>query len=186
MSLASISLEQRTALREAVAGRLVHDLGAGDLKLSSKVLQLGAAHVVAVDKEDCPRRVPHGITYRKCLFKDFQDPIDVAFLAWPDNHNTGVTPLVMRARRVVYLGKNTDGTMCGTGDLFIALLRRALLAYVPHRANTLIVCGDFLPAPREPTGEEAAGLSIMREDRIWTYEQAEGISTRQPPAPAEF
>jgi hypothetical protein len=187
VSNASISLEQREALREAVAGRVVHDLGAGDLKLSSKVLQLGAAHVVAVDKEDCPRRVPHGITYRKCLFKDFLDPIDVALLSWPPNHGSyDLAKLVLRANRVVYIGKNTDGSVCGMPELFFSLIRRGILAYYPDRKNTLIVYGEHLPSPREPRGEEAAALSIVRGDPIWTYEQAERVSTRQPPAPAEF
>jgi hypothetical protein len=186
MSFASISLEQRAALQEAVQGRVVHDLGAGDLKLGAKVLQLGASHVVAVDKEDQPRYLPRGMTYRKCLFKDFRDPIDVALISWPPNYGSyNLAELAMRANRVVYIGQSTDGSMCGFPELFFVLILRRLLAYCPDRKNTLIVYGGLLPEPREPRGEEAAALSIAEGDRIWTYERAEGLSTPQLPALAE-
>jgi hypothetical protein len=97
--------------------------------------------------------------------------IDVAFVSWPtnsplsfrgvENPTYALLKLVMSAARVVYLGKNTDGIICGHPHLFRHLVRRPLLAHVPSEANTLLAY-DTGTVTREPVLEEQAGMDMSR------------------------
>lgn len=168
--------EQKKAIQPFVRGHQVHDLGAGDLNLAVELLKLGATGVTAIDKEDPPKKtLDPAITYTKALFSAFAKlQADVAFVAWPMNHaNPDLNEICMNAQTVIYLGKNTDGTACGDRSLFDIFLYRKLLAYVPHRDNTLIILGKTLRKPRKPTGEERAGIAhwsegVLRYDDVET------------------
>lgn len=166
------------ALAPVVAGRAVHDLGAGRGELAIELLTLGAAAVEAVDKESVPANTSR-TRYHRAYFKDYRpESVDVAFVSWPQN-NEGTThellPLLERAATIVYLGKNTDGTACGTPSLFQYLAGRALLDYVPDRRNVLAVYGA--PLGRERAGfelrqEELAGLTTY-DGSVLDYEEGE-------------
>jgi hypothetical protein len=68
---------------------------------------------------------------------------------------------------VIYLGKCTDGTMCGTPRLWYLLSRREVLCHEPDRTNTLIVYGPGRDDIRLPLREEHAGIN---SDRLYTYD----------------
>ncbi len=180
-----LSAQQRQALAPFVSGQVVHDLGAGDLRLSRELLKLGAKQVIAVDKEPM-LNPPEGVETLRASFAEahsllLDTPIDVAFLSWPANYNTLIEPLLEMAKTVIYLGKNTDGTACGTPRLYRSFLQRELLWSEPHTNNSLIVMGGkiHVDAPRLPTGEELAGLEVEFSLDIFSFEQAEDAA-RQP------
>lgn len=205
----SLTAAQVEALAPFVVGKYVADLGAGDLALSRHLVNIGARSVLAVDKNEMPRNRNKAIQQLRARFDVAQqvllsEPADVAFLSWPVNHPTpGLMVIVAMTPCVVYLGKNSDGTACGTPGLFGELLRRKVLAFVPDRTNTLIVYGEQLAEPREPLSEEAAGLLntgflpyddsltkailgvLSRAEPIpdpqdyWTFEQLESIDRAQ-------
>lgn len=170
MPFGSLYPSQRKVVRSLVQGRIVYDLGAGDLGLSHQLVHLGAAQVVAVDAKPMPTPHTPQVTllqksFRECL-QDPQCPtsIDVAFLSWPINHPTianGLLHVLRRSRIVLYLGKTTDGTMCGDSDLFRFLCCRELLSYIPRIQNTLIVYGEF-GKPHSPRHEEQAGIDVSK------------------------
>lgn len=173
---------QRAALAPHVAGRVVHDLGAGRGGHADELLTLGAAQVEAVDAVDMRSALKSKpcVRYRRAYFKDYRpESVDVAFVSWPQNNEGTVRdllPILERAATVVYLGKNTDGTMCGTPRLFRHLVGRALLDYVPARKNVLAVYGASLGRARagaELRQEERAGLSALAAGEPWE-DYAEG------------
>lgn len=153
------------ALRPHVAGRVVHDLGAGDMEKARLLLHLGAEKVHAVEKDSYPFSLPLRIDRHEMYFKDYRPAeIDVAFLSWPSNHLLeGLLPLLVKAKTIIYLGKNTDGTSCGFPALFVYLTTRRLLVHKPHPRNTLIIVGERLRKPRAPEHEELAGIRAYDE-----------------------
>ena len=171
MSYGTLNTAHRKALRKALRGKIVHDLGAGDLELSRELLTLGASRVYAIDKMEHRGRLGRGLHYKRSYFHDLRGPLDTIFLSWPINHDVGLAPLLRAAKTIVYLGKNTDGMMCGTPDIFATMICRELLDYVPDRKNCLVIVGRPLGTPREPTGEELAGLTMPVN--FYYYEDAE-------------
>jgi hypothetical protein len=169
---------QEQVLSKHVRGKIVYDLGAGDLSLSRRVLELGASHVRCIDKEaKSKKKLPRCMSYEQTYFHQWQSgfPLDVAFCSWPANYETNVLPLLLRAQTIIYLGKNTDGTACGTVSLFEHSITRELLDYSPHHLNSLIVLGQKLQEPRRPVGEELAGLRMV-EYTYYTFGEAEHYS----------
>lgn len=162
----ALSSDQAARVERTVRGRVVHDLGAGNLGFALTALRLGAARVVAVDTERFPRvAVPgntlelHEQTFERYLHeqvaRDARFQLDVVALVWPVNHPLpGIVPLVRRARTVVYLGKNTDGWACGGRDLWRELTHRQVSAHVPDPANDLIIYGPAAALPRPLLPEE--------------------------------
>lgn len=151
-------------IHHAVAEKTVYDLCAGDLTYSHLLLDLGASEVIAIDKE--PRHRPRrGLAVHQAYLADMTPPrerYDVALVSWPVYSVHGLVRWLTTARVVVYLGSNVDGTACGNPTLFTHLLQRELLAYVPHRRNSLIVCGEYLDAARQPVGEEFGSINGQR------------------------
>lgn len=94
--------------------------------------------------------------------------IDVAFISWPSNEDSKMSSYsdfslldpVRRAKVVIYLGYNFDGTACGSRRLYQHLAKRKVLEHEPARGNVLIVYGALLPhgKVRELLPEEHAGL----------------------------
>lgn len=184
------SLGQLEAIRPFVAGKVVHDLGAGNaLSLAHELLELGANYVFAIDKD--PMTVPQSARIRaeRLRFDEYElrkQKIDVAFISWPQNLlSYPLLRLCTGATTVIYLGKNTDGRSCGHPMLFKDFLFRELLAYVPHHLNTLGVYGQYMPSSRRPTGEEFAGIY---QDQIYSFADMEHRQSGELlvcPSPAE-
>jgi hypothetical protein len=178
---------QEDCLREVVRGRRVHDLGASTGTQARLLLGWGALEVNAIDKEDFSasyKEAPSQLKFERAYFEDYTPgAIDLAFVSWPANYNNGLVKLVRQAKTVVYLGKNTDSTMCGYPQLFEHFITRKLVSYVPDYRNTLIVLGEPLAKPRTLQGEEWAGISAFNGQRPLTYEEAERLSALPGYAP---
>lgn len=169
--------EQREALRPFLDVPMVHDLGSGDLSLAKDLVRLGAHKVVAIDKVQSRRASTAKVVPITCYFENYPGPVDTAFVSWPHNsYDFGLMSILRRARIVAYLGKNTDGTSCGTPQMWNHLVPREVLAHVPAKHNTLIVYGPELQA-RQYLPEEYAGLF---QDSMFGYEQLEAIAATLP------
>lgn len=177
MGYGKLSSAQARIVAKVVKGQTVIDLGAGDLQLSHELLTLGAQAVTAVEKEELPQSILRLADPRvkvvRAYIKDLhgQTGASVAFLSWPANYPIlGLDAVIAKTPIVVYLGKNTDGTSCGTSRMFQRLLPREVVAYVPEFKNTLIVYGPKR-IEREPYGEELAALT---SDEKWcSFEDVE-------------
>jgi hypothetical protein len=176
----TLTARQRTILTKHVRGKVVHDLGAGDLELSEVLVSLGAREVYAIDKMDKPRILPHKVHYKKALFYDLPaTTMGTVFVSWPINYESNLVPHIKRAGIVIYLGCNTGGSACGTSSFFRETVHRALLDYEPDRHNTLLIVGRDLGGPRIPTGEEFAGMNLDSGMYPLSYEQSEGFDVRE-------
>lgn len=168
MSFGHLTHEMRRVIRRYVEGRTVVDLGAGDLELARELLDWNPKRLLAVDSRGFQNiyflgkpatERPKGLELRTCRFADFTDDVDVAFVSWPDSlEGNGLVDIARRAKLVIYLGKNTNGVCCGAPSLFEHLLKREVLAHVPHEANELVVYGNFREADREALVEELGGV----------------------------
>jgi hypothetical protein len=169
---------QAKFVREVVRGRRVHDLGAGICTCAKLLLQWGATEVIAIDKERYKVAPEPGLTIVQAYFEAYinahpTEPIDVAFVSWPANRLDGdLIRLVSLAKTIVYLGKNTDGSMCGDPHLFKYFLSRRLEKYIPDPRNALIVLGEVGSGFRPPQGEELAGL-LSFDGAMLSYKEAE-------------
>jgi len=152
-----------------VEGAVVHDLGAGSLEHPTKLLELGAAEVVAVDRSIIkPPSKDLNIDTVESTFDDFHEPVDIAFMSWPVNWRCGLERFAQSARVVIYIGKNTDGACCGDPTLWRELAQREVLAHSPHKENTLIVYGPqrvsrpWLPEER---------TQLEDPEFLWSYDK---------------
>ncbi len=146
-----LSSMQELALAPHVSRRHVHDLGAGDLRLSVRLSRLGALTVTAVDckaGEAGPTSCP-GVRWVQSYLHEYRPrgPIEVAFVSWPpyviadrEVITGGIVRLCAAAPVVAYLGNNVDA-VCGNPELWRHLGTREVLTHVPERRNTLIVYG---------------------------------------------
>lgn len=169
-----LNQRQQMVVRTYVEGLQVHDLGAGDLILSRKLLDLGAASVIAIEKELSEGRKATRdprITCVEGYFHAYRGTrIETAFVSWPCNWpDQGLIRLLVPCPVIIYLGTNLAGTMCGGSDLFCHLIEREVLAYEPDRHNTLIVYGPGR-VERPLRGEEKAALNT---DHMWSFEESE-------------
>lgn len=166
--MSKLTCDQSRALEPYVLGRNVHDLGAGDLELSVRLIDLGARFVTAVDKrfmwnEKVPPGLPPRIEVVGSYFVDYamrEKSLDVAFISWPPQHAIeGLVTLACNATTVVYLGSNFGGTICGNKQLFQYFRKREVQIHLPHERNTLIVYGKHIDHRRVLLPEEYAGLN---------------------------
>lgn len=166
IAMGQLYAEQELIVRRYVQGHDVHDLGAGQLGMSKKLIELGAHTVTAVDKDYESRMHLYGTFPRITLvgetFEQYarhEHYIDVAFVCWPECYQQrGIVRLLMNVRTIIYLGTNFDGTACGSTEMWEHLRHNEVLAYVPHRFNNLIVYNGTRWIARRPLPEEYAGL----------------------------
>lgn len=173
------SPEQWEVLHQHCKDQVVLDLGSGPQAGLSEVLATsGAKRVYAIDKQHLnPSRqaalLAAGVEYQQRYISDVALDIQtgklpndaIALISWPQTRYLKKDPLVDCIRslsKVIYLGKNTDGTGCGGQPFFRHLLRRPVLAHVASPKNTLLVYGTEDPTlNRLPYGEELGGLATM-------------------------
>ena len=169
-----LSEEMENEIERVVKNRIVFDLGAGDLGFSKRLVEMGAAHVVAIDKA-----LPKGKTRSKRItlcpvyFDQYRasglrmpSREDVAFVSWPSNRPMpGFLDFTAMAGTVIYLGKNTDGNCCAWPEFFFQCNLRKVLAHVPDRRNDLIIYGDALKEgdKRKMLLEEWAGIDHSKQ-----------------------
>lgn len=169
--------EMEALLVPHVAGKVVWDLGAGDLGYSKLLVKLGASRVLAVEKERIRQPNHPGIELVLKRFHELDpDHIEVAFLSWPANHSSpGLAHLLSKSDVVIYLGSNTDMSACGTPDLFLHhLCGRELLGHAPHRRNTMLIYGQHDRRTGPLTGEEFAAIT----GQPLTFEAATAAATK--------
>jgi len=165
-------------ISKAIQGKHVHDLGAGDLYLSRKLLDWGASKITAIDSaSDVPvQNVQNLIDRIHVIQKHFDDipgtNINTAFVSWPSNYVNGILRLLKKASTIIYLGCNVNGTVCGTTELFEYLINREVLTHLPHTRNTLIIYGPGM-VKRAPFYEEDAALN-MSNGSPWSWPPKSG------------
>lgn len=178
----SINENQALALHVWVQNREVHDFGAGDLQLSIAMLHLGAKTVVAVDKEHRHLHMLQASDGLKLVGEHFdrfvaRDPvIDVAFISWPVVYGTqGLAELTRRAKTVIYLGSNFNGTVCGSNELWQHLRGREIELSVSDPRNTLIIYGKHDPTLRRRLDpEEYAAYRRDIDEEPYRYGSLDG------------
>jgi hypothetical protein len=184
MPFGHLTITQTNVLTKYVRGKTVIDLGCGDGGHSAVMLNAGARHIIGVDKETTPYL--RDVT-RFTFYKQYYDAVardlppshrfDVGFVSWPSNRPLpGLTAILKRCDRVVYLGKNTDSTACGDYALFQHLRSRKLLQYIPDPRNCMIVVGKEYASgyKRKPVGEEQSFYKSMNADSdTLSYEESE-------------
>jgi hypothetical protein len=102
--------------------------------------------------------------------------VTIAFVSWPSvegprhcrTPDYSILEPVRKAKIVIYLGNNLDGTICGSEKLFRHLAKRKVLAHSPAKRNTLIVYGGLLRRKRELLPEELAGID---QSQIYRYDE---------------
>ena len=186
-SLARLNDAQKLALAPIVKGKTVYDLGAGALGMADAMVRLGAGHVVAVDKDYKDKFTNHlnncskwksgspRISLQAETFEEFEQsnkkPIRTALLSWPwastflgFSGDAALIRLLQNATHVIYIGKNFDGTHCGSNTLFNDFIQRHVVAHVPNRWNSLIIYGKRTSEPRELLPEERA---VYSNEILW-------------------
>jgi hypothetical protein len=183
---------QEEAVRYYVKNQLVYDLGAGMLGWAKKLVEFGAEHVTAVDSiyrdqhenylNDCRawhKCAPVDVTIDSRTFSEFYltgpEALHTEFIAWPCNtfgKTFGLELLTRKAKTVIYLGKNLDGTACGSPQFWQFMANRKVLCFLPSKRNSLIVYGPELKEPRALLLEEEAALGdpwsgIMESPADW-------------------
>jgi hypothetical protein len=169
---------QRETLQGLVRGKTVVDLGSGDMSLSLEMLAMGAQHVTAVDPHSVSQGEPN-LTVVPSYYR-YLKPIqaDLGVLSWPwcsTDQLEGLIGQLDAYRQVVYLGTNSGGLACGHPRLFRYTLTRELIRYEPAPQNNMLVLGTRLATPREPTGEEAAGIDT---GNLYSYRDTIGSRWR--------
>lgn len=158
-----LTAAQIRIVKQFTTRRVVYDLGAGDLTLSARLLELKAAGVIAVDeKAPAVRDLDSKIRFIKSSYNKFTKAPRTAFVSWPPGVGAeGLVDIVGRARTVLYLGHNFDGNICGTQELWAHLRTRKVIAHEPACKNTLIVYGA-VGREREPLPEEDAATDYRK------------------------
>lgn len=157
MALGSFTPQQAKIAARFVKDRVVHDLGSGELGGAMMLAELGAKRVVAVDKiykdggRDCltwdaTTRLPGALEIVGAYFEEYDDTepeIDVAFVSWPLSQGVeGLARLASRAKTVMYLGTNFNGTRCGSPSFWRCVTTRNVLWHAFDEWNSLIVYGE--------------------------------------------
>ena len=167
MSYVTLNDAQRDYLRGVVAGKVVADLGCGDGSLAVLMADMGAMVVHAVDK--APARINHPrVVFHQSYFDRWEMPegVQIAVVSWPHNsHLPGIPKLLRVIDDVVYVGKNTDGTSCGSGAMLAMLIRRNPLRYLPDQRNVMIHYGNEPRPDRALHHEEIAAITQVHSYR---------------------
>lgn len=137
--------------------------------MSVTLANMGATGVYAVDK--APASIKHdGVLFVQSYFDRWKMPDDVqiAVVSWPQNNRLpGIADLLKRIPDVIYLGKNTDGTSCGTGTLFAGLILRDTARYLPDRHNVLIHYGS---RPRDVRTLHHEEFAAIVQTKLYRYD----------------
>jgi len=148
--------------------------------LTDALLELGASSVLGIEPKT--NKLGPNIVWYSQSFQEFANDLaqglvclpKMALVSWPLwNPLPGLVTLLEQVETVLYLGKNTDGTVCGPEDFWLHMLEREVLEHVPDRRNVLTVYGPVTgKPPREPEiQEERAALDSHRwwETEVASY-----------------
>lgn len=165
-----LTAEQKLVVKSFIRGRRIRDYGCGNLVLTKQLLELGARHIEGVDVHRV--RVPKDLEPRlKVIYHFFHEcppSARMAFMSWPVNGESGIEVALRQHTIIIYLGKNTDGRVCGSLKMWRELRRRRILAHVPAPQNDLIVYGGAALRKRRLLPEEFAGCC---KDRVYKHDE---------------
>jgi len=159
----------KKVIKPYILNQRVVDLGCGDCERSTILLGMHPESIIGIDQDPTARSdiLTHAMYFGKALETVREFKPTVTHLAWPSNRELpGLIDLLV-THIVIYVGCNTNGTVCGDPRLFRYLITRDVLVYKPLITNTLIVYGCVLPHSRQPYYEELAGLN--NTDREMPY-----------------
>jgi hypothetical protein len=161
-----LTTDQKIALKSYINDRIVEDLGAGNGELTRFCLSAGAARVIAVDGQldyQVNYALPRCIGVRAYMHEYFaafpkqRSDQHVALVSWPVVYGIdGLEDVCALFSRVIYLGKNDDGTACGSQSFWRGLLQREVLYCHEHHLNDLIVYGAV---------QTESKRTLLREER---------------------
>lgn len=169
-------------------GERVVELGAGDLSLACELVRLGARYVSTYDRlpyvdPPCDKVYPDQRHYSFSQLASVwtrHDGGDLTVVCWPavnmpSLEEKSLVNILTLSSKIAYLGKNTDGTGCGFGELFEYLLCRRVIKHVPHRQNSLTIYGEEMrdDETRPPTQEE---VTWFTRTEVISYERSLAIS----------
>jgi len=180
------------AIQEHVEGKVVWNLGCGfQAQKSEGLLECGASRVVAVDYRLTERNLGPRIVPVRETFQDMVGLVgndwspDVVFISWPTQCAQSVQALRLicaKAKALIYLGCNYDGSGCGRLELNDDLAGRRLLKAVETSQNTLLILGEDLGGEYRQTftAEDIGGLFFRGNfsDRAVTFEEAQVYAQR--------
>ena len=157
--------EQIAYVESTIQKAKVDDIGCGHSRLRSLT---ESYDYLGIDME--PLRAPKTIEF------DLAKPCphlrhDIAFVSWPINRRSIAWHLFLRKyKEIIYIGKNTDGIVCGDPEFWDIVSGREILKVLPDPSETLIHYGpnprtEGTPAPLE----EVAAKATWKEGKIVRY-----------------
>lgn len=148
------------------AGKDILDLGGRDGSFAHHLLSKGAGRATCLDhSKGLQRIIAKNLTHYKGTFADFHSAFpnrrwDVGIMSWPVKFVSligAVIPILGNCKAVVYLGKNSASTQCGSRDLWEYLLSRELLIQSERKETSVLIYGDT-ERTADITQEEQWGL----------------------------
>lgn len=183
MTESRLNSAQWAAARQAIEGRHVYDFGCGNCELALQMLDHGAASVTPIDKLERPRWLRSRKGLRPYVGMEFGEwaratvrlgdhgapvprgPEEVALVSWPTNRQSShdLVSCLRQFQSIVHVAGNTNGSICGSRDLYRYLLGRQCVAAVRARPNDLVLYGPPLPegTSRVPVEVEVAGIDTQ-------------------------
>jgi hypothetical protein len=159
-----MTLTQEDYIRAIIQNAKVDDIGCGHSRLKP---MLELCDYLGVDKK--PLQAPRTIQF------DLANPCphlrhDLAFVGWPINRKTIAWHLFLREyHEILYIGKNTDGIVCGDLDFWKIVSKREILKVLPNPSETLIHYGPGERKNQEAPLEERAAIATWETGELTHY-----------------
>lgn len=164
----------------------LYDFGCGNLDRAALILNSNKnSFITGVDCRR-PVNIIKGIKFLEVDLSQHtpKDIGDIALIAWPINRSVfsggpNWKTILAPYREVIYIGKNTGGTCCGSPELWKALEHREVLEVLPDQKETMIHYGSAQRIGATPC-EEFYGIEAWRPNgKIYHYTTDKFIATRK-------
>ena len=132
------------------AGKEIVDLGGRDGSFACHLLSAGARRATNLDhSKGLHRIIAKNLTHHAGTFAGYHAAFpnrrwDVGILSWPVKFASiigAVIPILNNCETVVYLGKNSASTQCGSRDLWEHLTGRDLLTHIERNVASVLIYG---------------------------------------------
>jgi hypothetical protein len=151
------------------AGKEIIDLGGRDGSFACHLLSAGARKAMSLDhSKGLPRIIAKNLTHHVATFAGYHAAFpnrrwDVGIVSWPVKFASiigGVIPILNNCETVVYLGKNSASTQCGSRDLWENLTDRELVKHIERNVASVLIYGD-MERTADLIQEEEWGLKAL-------------------------
>lgn len=158
--------EQADYVKNAVRGTKIDDIGCGYSPFRPIVHPSGCDYL-GIDKE----KISHGNVIQFDLSKPCPHlRYDIALVSWPLNRRSIAWHLFLRRyKEIIYIGKNTDGIVCGDPEFWEIVGKREILKVIPDPAETLIHYGEKPRANQPRPAEEAAAEATWKNGKLTRF-----------------